>query len=164
MTTNILQHLTQLVNKDLHDTESLYTLLEDEKNKLAEGQFSELGSIANNKQQLVKRIEATNNKKSQLITDLKQKYQTEDIMPILIKNYGQKAAQDLKRLNQALDHQLEKCQKLNAVNGQVIVRSIKHNQELIAIVTGQTQKNTNSYNAQGKVDNLNAGKNYYDKV
>ncbi len=149
---NLLTLLTEIVERDLEHVENLNTLLSTEKECLTQRTYNQLKDIAESKQNLINLIEQNNQQKIELIKKYLSEDSGESIMKALVTEYGVKPVAEFKALNQALEDKLEKCRHENAVNGQVIVRTLENNQELIDIITGKSNQD-NLYNAMGKVSN-----------
>jgi flagellar biosynthesis/type III secretory pathway chaperone len=161
--TNLLAQLTILLQDDLQNTKKLNQHLAQEKELLRQRDFKPLSDIAQNKQLLIKAIEENNQKKINLMAPLSENGQFTDLLEQLAVKFGQQKTQALKTLNKQLEKELAKCRQKNAVNGQVIVRSLENNQQLADIVTGNTQKEE-LYNALGQSTSHNGSKSYSQKV
>ena len=161
---NIIQELTKLIYQDLTNTDKLYAVLGQERELLSTRQFSQLPELVNQKQVLIDSIELTNKNKAKIVNELTTSRDPKEILNFLIAKFGQKPAQELKDLNNKLELQLKECRKLNSINGQVIVQSMRNNEQLVAIVTGNNTSAGNLYNSLGKVDNKSCNKSYHDKV
>lgn len=160
--TNLLAQLTTLLQDDLKNTKALNLCLFEEKELLSKRDFKPLTDLSQKKQSLVKIIESNNKKKVSLLAPLNQKNSI-DLLQQLAIQFGEAKTESLKQLNKELETELAKCRKQNAVNGQVIVRSLENNQQLADIVMGKTQQNE-LYNAIGQSTSHNDSKSYSQKV
>ena len=122
-----------------------------EKKLLTEREFKPLADIATQKQALIDAIQSNNEQKVALLKPYLNQQSDKTLVDALVQQFGIEQASHIKQLNQELESTLAKCQHLNAVNGQAIVRSLENNQELLAIITGKQNNNSELYNALGKV-------------
>ena len=142
--------LTVILQDDLEKTTDLIQLLEEEKQLLENREFLKLSDLASSKEKLISAIQSNNDRKVTILSPLANNSEPSKLVDALVAQYGLEKTQNLKDLNQRLEKNLAQCRHLNAVNGQVIIRNLENNKELISIVTGQNQA-SDLYNSMGKV-------------
>ena len=160
---NLLAELTVILSDDLKNTCIMLDYLNEEKEMLVQSQFDKLPELAEKKQVLIEVIENNNRSKLTLLTPLTQASKTSKLLEVLAERYGKDKTKALRALNTELEDKLILCRHQNAVNGQVIIRSLENNQELIDIVTGQAQK-SQLYNSLGKSTESNGSQSYHEKA
>jgi flagellar biosynthesis/type III secretory pathway chaperone len=160
---NLLEELKVILSDDLKNTNALLIYLNEEKEILVQSQFNKLPELAEKKQVLINQIEKNNVSKVTLLAPINQGNNSSKLLEVLANKYGVENTSELRRLNMELEEKLTLCRHQNAVNGQVIVRSLENNQELIDIVTGQAQK-SQLYNSLGKSTDDTGTQSYHKEV
>ncbi len=158
-----LAQLTELLSEDYKCIESLQTLLAEEKEILIKREFDKLNELSENKQTLIEAIQSNNEKKITILSPFSNEKEPVKLLEALVNKFGEAKTRKLKEMNQQLEEKLEKCRRQNAANGQVIIRSLKDNKELINIVTGKTTGNE-LYNSLGKSTSSTTTNPYHQKV
>ncbi len=137
--------LKNLLLQDLKDLETLKNLLEGEQEAITKRDTTTIQRVTQDKASIVATLESRTKVKAKLIAS---------------SGLGIKPGQveiGLKRLNDSelmtlwrktKDYSND-CQHLNAVNGNVIARSLQRTNKLMQIIRGQTQTN-HLYGQQGK--------------
>lgn len=161
---NSLEQLTELLELDLKHTTELCAVLEKEKQVLIDREFEALSKLATEKQTLLDKVEQNNKQKLAILSPFANGETQESLLNTFVKQYGEAAALKFKALNQKLDDKLAQCREQNAVNGQVIVRNLSNNKELLSILTGKQNNEGDLYNALGKVSQSKNNKPYHDEV
>lgn len=160
---NLLAELTVLLQEDLQNINHLNHCLAEEKELLSKRDYKSLPDLAKKKHSFSQSIELNNQKKRSMIAPISINDKGQDLFKALVIEFGQAEAEKLKALNHQLEQELDKCRKQNAINGQVIVRSLENNQQLVDIVMGKAPREE-FYNALGQSSSQSSAKSYSQKV
>ncbi len=135
--------LSAQLTQQLESIQALQLTLEAESTCLKEKNFSKLNSILFNKQ-----------KSLQAIAEL------DKILSTASSQNEIKQNENLLALKDEIESQLAVCQKINAVNGQLVELSMKSNKHLMQLIKQATGKNTVTYNQKGMLSTASLlGKN-----
>jgi flagella synthesis protein FlgN len=130
--------LQNQLSQQLQNINDLQVTLEEEKRCLTEKDFSSFNNTLFDKQKLL-----------QSISSLDKQLTTETNLNQISQNT------ELVALKASLETQLNDCQKLNNVNGQLVTLSMKSNKHFMQLMTQATGKNSITYDKKGA---LNGGK------
>ncbi|MDA7746099.1 flagellar protein FlgN [Psychromonas sp.] len=127
--------LTEQLSLLLETTQTLHTLLEEEKTCLKEKSFDNLNTLLFNKQKLLQAI----NNANQLIS-------TEQNLALIQED------QQLLTLKQEIETRLRECKKNNEINGKLIEMSMKSNKHLMQVLTQAKGQNSVTYDQKGALN------------
>lgn len=142
MNTNNSALLATLLQQEIQWVEQLHGLLSNEKNALATRQFSDLDELAQQKQELSEKLEASAAKRASIQGSLAS-------LNEFLKNATSQEAQQLNQLSLKLGETLAACRELNTVNGQVIANNIHSRQEIVNILSGISDTMASVYSSKG---------------
>lgn len=126
--------LLEQLAQQLKNLTTLQALLEEEKRCLTEKDFSSFNETLFNKQKSLQTI-ATLDKKLTRAETLQQISESDE----------------LSALKDALEAELQRCQKLNDMNGKLVALSMKSNKHLMQIMTQAKGRNSVTYNQKGSL-------------
>jgi len=126
--------LLEQLAQQLKNLTTLQALLEEEKRCLTEKDFSSFNETLFNKQKSLQTI-ATLDKKLTRAETLQQISESDE----------------LSALKDALEAKLQRCQKLNDMNGKLVALSMKSNKHLMQIMTQAKGRNSVTYNQKGSL-------------
>ena len=147
------------LNRDQQITQALLKLLAKETDSLRQRAFKALPDISNEKTQLINKIEENSKHRQSLLHKITNNEHPAEQLKQVVTRCNPQQAQKIRSLNASLEKTLTECRNKNAVNGQVIAVSLKNNQQLLNILTGQAHDDK-LYDASGRVSSNNSGANY----
>lgn len=133
-----METLLSLLKSIQHDSQQLLDCLNQEKKLLDSNQLDNLSSVSNKKQQLLMQLNQLDNRRSTFSNSA---------------NFNQFIARSK---NAELISQwkvsrkiMSACKKQNNINGKIIARHQRLNQDILSIITGRNQTEDKIYNAKG---------------
>ena len=140
-------HLEQEINW----IEELNLLLAEEKIILISRQFDLLDELANKKQVLSEKIEASAKQRVDLINNSNSSAELVLSLKEFLKNCTTAEANQINDLNNLLFERLSTCRELNTVNGQVIANNIHTRQQIVNALSGNNADAVSVYTATGNL-------------
>lgn len=148
---NNVKQLAHHLEQEINWVEQLNALLVDEKSVLTNSQFIELEELANKKQDLSDKLEASARQRLELIQNSGINPEGNHSLQEFLKHSKGEEVQHVKNLNNQLAECLALCRELNSVNGQVISNNLHTRQQIVNVLSGKTADAVNIYNATGNV-------------
>ena len=146
--------LDELLSKQLSDTSTLISLLEQEKAVLAHDPEA-MERLAAEKQHVISRLEELHNESNSLLQQTGYAGDR-DGMQAFLAWCDNKDHKLHKRWDELLDN-IENCRRLNQINGMVVEKSTQSLRHALAILCGQTLTDV-SYDASGSTVSDNGGR------
>lgn len=75
-----------------------------------------------------------------------------------LKTISPEEASVLTKISKELSEQIILCQELNTINGQAIATNIHMRQEIVKVLSGNTEKDASTYTATGDIKNDGSNK------
>lgn len=140
---SIIKGLISHLEQEINWIEQLISTLSAEKIVLATRQFDQLEDLAEQKQDLTVKLEASAQQRTELMGNQK--------LSTLLQHSSGEETQQISKLNDKLAEKLMQCRDLNTVNGQVIATNIHTRQEIVSALSGNRVDGVSVYNANGDV-------------
>ncbi len=153
MTQNKATQLIQCFQMEISLLQALIEVLQKEKELLTNRNYSDLESIAQQKEELSSQLESHTKERLHLLNiESTPEASRTQLQTFLLQCSDSEKAQ-IQQLNEQLTELLMICREQNTVNGQVISANIHLRKDILDSLSGkQSQNTTNRYTSTGNLD------------
>lgn len=144
--------ITQL-EQEISWVEELNTLLSEEKEILSTSQFNQLETLAEKKQELSTKLEASAKQRVDLGgRRIIKKKPHGLLLSDFLKNCATEDGIQINHLNNTLAEKLNLCRELNTINGQVIANNMYTRQQIVNALSGNKSNAVSVYTSNGNLE------------
>ncbi|HAT7072108.1 TPA: flagellar protein FlgN [Legionella pneumophila] len=144
--------ITQL-EQEINWVEELNTLLSEEKEILSTSQFNQLETLAEKKQELSTKLEASAKQRVDLIKESNPVDKPHGLLlSDFLKNCATEDGIQINHLNNTLAEKLNLCRELNTINGQVIANNMYTRQQIVNALSGNKSDAVSVYTSNGNLE------------